>query len=181
MLVGGRSLRMGSDKAFLPWKGTPLAAHVATTVHAASGQVKLVGDPVRYGGLGFPVIPDIHAGCGPLAGVETALRDTESEWNLVVACDMPDVSAQIFTQLFDYAETSDADVVMPVGSGGRYEPLCAVWHRRALGAVETALASGIRKMTDVLPSLRHAPWLVGENRHFKNLNTPEDWSDYAAR
>src|SRR5579862_3839386 len=94
VLAGGRSRRMGRDKALLPYRGAPLIAHVAGTVEKVlddSGHVAIVGAPDRYRDLGYRVLADLFPGCGPLGGIVTALSLAESDWNLIVACDMPNL------------------------------------------------------------------------------------------
>ena len=70
VLAGGLSSRMGRDKALLPYRGKTLVEHVAETVSEAlpesSRPVAIIGDPGRYGNLGYPVHPDSVPGCGPL-------------------------------------------------------------------------------------------------------------------
>jgi molybdopterin-guanine dinucleotide biosynthesis protein A len=87
VLVGGNSSRMGRDKARLPFHGTTLVEHVASTVADAAGSVTLVGAPERYASLGFPMLVDSRTGAGPLAGIHTALASSPAAWNLIVACD----------------------------------------------------------------------------------------------
>ncbi len=84
-------------------------------VSEAAGTVALIGDPARLGHLGLPVFPDELPGCGPASGIYTALRVTETDWNLVLACDMPAVSADILRQLLRRAETSERNCVAAVG------------------------------------------------------------------
>jgi molybdopterin-guanine dinucleotide biosynthesis protein A len=179
VLVGGRSSRMGRDKALLPFRGVTLAQFVAAEVAAACGSATLVGDPETYGGLGFPTIPDALPGQGPLGGIVTALRHSASQWNVIVACDMPGISAEFVWEILAAAEASGADVLVPAGPEGRPEPLCAAWNRRALPPLEAALEGGVRKLTDALQELRAAAWNVAQVTHFANVNTPEDWARYA--
>ncbi|HXI43255.1 MAG TPA: molybdenum cofactor guanylyltransferase [Bryobacteraceae bacterium] len=179
VLAGGRSSRMGQDKALLMFKGRPLVEHVAGEVRQAAGNVTLVGNPSRYTYLGYPVIEDILPACGPLSGIHATLTHSTAEWNLVVACDMPEVTAGFLMMLLDRAAAGSADAVLPAGPSGLSEPLCAVYHRRSLEAITGALASGVRKVTDALRGLDIDVWRVPDSRYFHNLNTPQEWSCYS--
>jgi molybdopterin-guanine dinucleotide biosynthesis protein A len=169
---------MGKDKALLPFRGGPLAGHVASIVAAAAGSATLIGDPQKYGHLGYPVIPDHSPGTGPLGGIGTALRFTAAQWNLVLACDMPAISADFLRSLLDAAERLNPDALLPAGPSGRLEPLSAVYHRRCLPALQRALEAGVRKVADALLALQVAPWPVADAACFQNLNTPEEWACY---
>ena len=179
VLVGGRSSRMGRDKACLPFHGVALAQYVACTVASAANQAVLVGDPSRYAVFGYPVIPDRFPGEGPLGGILTALHHTSADWNLVVACDMPELSAEFLGRLLEAAEHSGAEALIPVGPSGRPEPLCAVYHRNVRPALETAFAAGERKVTLALAAVPTASLVMPELEPFQNVNTPEDWAGYA--
>ncbi|MEO7145698.1 MAG: molybdenum cofactor guanylyltransferase, partial [Bryobacteraceae bacterium] len=165
------------DKAWLPHRGTTLAAYVAGEVLTAAGSVTLVGDPGKYAPLGHPVVADHVAGRGPLGGILTALRTTHADWNLIVACDMPAVSADFLRRLLQAADACGGDCLAPRGENGRIEPLCAAYHRRCLPGLEQALASNMLKMQDVVRMLEPVFWPVTEPEWFANINTPADWSD----
>jgi molybdenum cofactor guanylyltransferase len=159
VLAGGRSSRMGRNKALLPFRGGVLIESVAGIVRQAAGEAILVGDPNLYAALGFTVVPDLYPGEGPLGGILTALRHSGASWNLMVACDMPDLTVDFLNDLFARAEGSGADALLPAGPSGRLEPLCAVYHSRS----------------------RPALLDVAEAARFHNVNTPEDWADHARR
>src|SRR5579871_3937549 len=118
---------MGRDKARLPFRGGSLGEFVAHTVAAAAGSVVLVGNPAEYNEFPFPVIADLHPGAGPLGGILTALHHTSADWNLVVACDMPGLSAAALQRILAAAEHSGTDALVPAGPSGIPEPLCAVY------------------------------------------------------
>jgi molybdopterin-guanine dinucleotide biosynthesis protein A len=178
VLAGGCSSRMGRDKALLEVEGSLLICRVAEAVTAAAGAVALIGDPAKYSNLGYPVFPDTFRGCGPLAGIHAALAASSADWNLVVACDMPEVEAPFLGRLLDLAKQRGTDCLLPAGESGRPEPLCGVYHRRALPAIQRALESGIRKVLDGLAGLRVEVVPVGESEPFRNINTPRDWTEY---
>ena len=171
---------MGRDKALLPYRGGVLAQIVASRVASAAGSVTLVGNAEVYRSLGFPVISDQYPGEGPLGGILTALAHTGADWNLVVACDMPAVSVLFLDGLLAEAETTAADALVPAGPSGRPEPLCAVYHRRALPTLNRAFSSGERKVMGALAGMHTVRLPVTEMAPFDNVNSPEDWLDYAA-
>lgn len=186
VLVGGRSSRMGRDKALLPFRGGALVQSVASAVREATGSATLVGDPGRYGALGYPVIPDLQPGEGPLGGILTALRHSRSDWNFVAACDMPQLNPEMLRGLIEQllsvplrAEL-ETDAILPVGPQGRAEPLCALYHRRCADAFESAFAAGVRKVTAALEPVRTIRVHVAEVSLFQNVNTPEEQAQHDA-
>jgi molybdenum cofactor guanylyltransferase len=178
VLVGGRSSRMGRDKALLPYRGRPLAQWIAAAVAESAGNVTLIGSPQLYSGVGYPVISDLFPGEGPLGGILTALRHSNAEWNLIVACDMPEIDAGLLIRLLDAARQFEADALLPVTSEGPPQPLCAVYRRTSLAPLETAFSTGIRKVTTALAGVRCLRLPMEEVSQFQNVNTPEDWAAY---
>ena len=182
VLAGGRSSRMGCDKALLPFRGGRLVESVAGAVRLAAGSAVLVGHPRLYEHLGYPAIADLYPGAGPLGGILTALHHSSADWNLVAACDMPELSAEFLKLLIDAtAGRPAADALVPIGPSGRPEPLCAVYHRRSRRALERALGRGVRSVRAALTGLRAALVSVPELKPFQNVNTPEEWAAYGAK
>jgi len=177
VLAGGKSSRMGRDKAALPYAGTTLANYVATLVQAAAGAVAILGDPQRYGSLGYPVYPDLIPACGPLGGVYTALSVTSTDWNLIVACDMPSLSSAILRALLERAGKSNTGCVAAAGSGGEPEPLCAVYHRQCLPVLKRAIDDKRFRMKDLMGELG-AETVSVPSFLLANLNTPAEWSAF---
>jgi molybdopterin-guanine dinucleotide biosynthesis protein A len=172
---------MGCDKALLPFRGGALVESVARAIGEAAGSAVLVGHPQLYQQLGYPAIPDRYPGTGPLGGILTALHHTSADWNLVAACDMPELSAEFLRGLIDAAGRSAADAVVPIGPSGGPEPLCAVYHKRSLPMLEHAMGRGVRSVRAALEDLRVTLVSVPELTHFQNVNTPEDWAGYAPK
>jgi molybdenum cofactor guanylyltransferase len=195
VLAGGASTRMGEDKALLKLGGVPLILRTARLAAPLVGSVTVVGPPERYAALGLRVLPDREAGQGPLRGIATALAHTASDWNLVVACDLPYLTAAWLEHLVSRAVASSSAAVLPQSAAAGMllpEPLCAMYHRRAGPAIEAALERGVRKVTDGLAGLRldwipPAEWKAFDSsgRLFKNVNAPEDFQqaqgDFAAK
>lgn len=175
IVTGGTSRRMGRDKARLPWRGVTLVEWIAVQVHDAVGNVTLVGAPERYGNLGIPAIGETYPGCGPLSGIEAALRHSPFDLNLVVACDMPLLESQALRDLTAAALNARADVCAAVNAAGDLEPLCAVYDRRIRPEILRALEEGRLKARDLLEQLTVNTWRASDPRMVINANCPSDW------
>jgi molybdopterin-guanine dinucleotide biosynthesis protein A len=171
VLAGGASRRMGRDKALLPLDGQTMLERIASQVQEATGSVTLIGPVERYAHLGFPVLPDVIGGCGPLGGLYTALLSTQADWNVLIACDMPNITQGFLKQLLDRAE---GDGVVPEFDG-LPNPLCAVYHRRVLAAAKSAIDRKLFKMQDFISTLRTSRWTVSDPRPLLNVNTPAQY------
>jgi molybdopterin-guanine dinucleotide biosynthesis protein A len=183
VLAGGASKRMGQPKALLPYRGTTLVEHVAKTVREAvgsAGPVQVIGDPARLGHLGLTVIPDELPGYGPASGIYTALRVTTTDWNLVLACDMPSVTADLLRVLLLRAETAERNCVAATGPYGQPEPLCAVYHRRCLPALTRSIRDKQLRMRDFVKEIG-AVWVSVDKLALANVNTPAEWAEFEAK
>ena len=174
ILTGGRSTRMGSDKALLPWRERTVIEHLSLLVASVAGSSTLVGHPERYLHLGLPALADLRPGLGPLSGLETALASTSAEWNLVLSCDIPEVTRQLLESLFSHAAASGAAVTLIRDAAEELHPLCAVYHQRCLAAARAALDRNDLRLLDVIGHLQ--PEFLDIPASFPNINTPEDWS-----
>src|SRR6185312_14897849 len=134
ILVGGRSSRMGLDKARAESDGRALALRVADKAARVCGVVSLVGNPAAYGDLGLPAIADRVPGEGPLAGIDTVLSASSCDSNLIIACDMPAIDENLLEALL----ASDGDCVLPRHENEKTEPLCAVYRRNCQPVIREA-------------------------------------------
>jgi molybdenum cofactor guanylyltransferase len=184
LLAGGKSSRMGSDKAFLDFGGQTLLDRALTVMGAVCDRVAIVGDPARFAKCESPkcesVVADIFPGCGPLGGIHAALVHSSAPLNLMLAVDMPFVSAELLAFLFAAAENTDATVTVPRTSHG-LQPLCAVYRRDFCTIAEQALRAGKYKIdaafVDVTVRLIEESELAVagfSEQTFFNVNTPQD-------
>jgi molybdenum cofactor guanylyltransferase len=166
VLAGGASVRMGRDKASLPYRGATLLDHIAAAVREAAGNVIVIG--------GTNGVPDKVPGLGPIGGLFTALSETGTDWNLIVACDMPGISADALRILLKKSEISAAECVAAAIDGAP-EPLCAVYHRRCLPKVTRALDDKRLKMLGLLAELQVETEPL-DPAALANANTPAEWA-----
>jgi molybdopterin-guanine dinucleotide biosynthesis protein A len=150
---------------------------VAAQVVVVAGNVALVGAPERYREFGFDCLPDLRPGCGPLAGIETALAAGRAECNVIVACDMPGISTGWIHALVRASKETGALCVAARDTTGRIHPLCAVYRTGALPAVRAALDAGRLKLLALMKDLNTITIDIGGK--LWNLNTPQDWDAWS--
>lgn len=176
VLAGGRSSRMGRDKALLPYKTKTLLEHVAEQVLGAAGSVTLIGDRDSYQHLGYAVVPDrVPEECGPLGGVYTALGLKTADWSLIVACDFPSICVRHLQHILEEADMS-VDCVVPVLDNGDTQPLCALYHQRCLLKIENILQRKQFRMMDFVRCLSTKTLSGWTPPLFTNINSPADWA-----
>ena len=176
VLAGGKSVRIGRDKALLVLAGETLVerglrqlAEVCETVAIAGG----AGELRQFGRL----IEDRTPGCGPLGGIVAALEDTETEWNVFVPVDVPFLPAAAWRALLEAAEGSRAAAVL-ARNGGEVQPLCGVYHSRGLGSLRESLAAGRWKVTAAVEEAGGAEYVDFEDAGwFRNVNTVEEFRE----
>src|ERR1035437_4945477 len=116
IIAGGKSSRMGADKAFLEFGGQTLLDRAVNVMSEVCDSVRIVGDPAKFTKYGSTrygsVVADIFSGCGPLAGIHAALVHSPAEVNLMVAEDMPFVSRELVAFLFATAEDADNHAIV---------------------------------------------------------------------
>ncbi len=179
ILAGGGSGRMGADKSLLPVEGRPLIQRICRQLRARFGRILIsANDPEKLRFLGLEVVPDRISWQGPLMGIASALELSSSELNFVVACDIPYIDMGFVEEMLAQADMSGADVVIPITSKGKYEPLFAVYRRSVLEPANKILASGGRRISDIFTlcnvkcvNLGDADWLI-------NLNTPAEYEKF---
>jgi molybdopterin-guanine dinucleotide biosynthesis protein A len=168
---------MGRNKALLPYRDGTLIQDIADTARLAAGSVTLVGRSGDYTHTGIAAIEDLWPGEGPLGGIVTALKHSQAQWTLILACDMPGLNAAFLGDLYAFATGSPAQAVVPVSSPERREPLCAWYNRRALEPLETLFLSGARSPSAALDALR-VEYVLCDGWDVSNVNTPGEWNQY---
>jgi len=196
ILTGGQSRRMGTDKSQLMLNGESFLDRIAGKLAAATSSVAIVGQKATEGGR-MPAlpeqptpaspptiryVPDVFPEWGALGGVHAALAACSAEWALIVACDFPFVTSELFTRLASLA--ADFDAVAPIQSDGIPQPLCALYRVvPCLIRAEQMIKTGERKPVALLQSV-HTRWvsfdelrdLAGADHFFDNINTPADYA-----
>ena len=175
VLVGGQSRRFGSPKHDVHIQGETLLERTRRILNEAIGTPALIS--------GSDELPDRRSDTGPLGGIETAFLETTEPFLIVVACDMPGLTAPLLQSLA--TNPSDADLVVPFVDN-RLHPLCARWHRRTLPGITSALDSGNYRVHELLKTLTVTKLTetdlleigIDAAKNLWNINRPEDLLRY---
>lgn len=178
--AGGVSSRMGSDKAWLEIEGEPLIKRTLKTLRPVTSSVAIIANTDVYDCLGVPVFADERHGVGPLEAVRVALSKSQTRRVLLVGCDLPFVTSELFRFLLSIPATSAA--VVPLSDDNQIEPLCAIYSKEALPAVLDLIDSGERKMARLFERVptrfvasEEMRGLKGAHLFFENINTLADY------
>ena len=179
ILAGGRSSRMGTDKSLLRLGNSTLIESAIDRMRKVTSDVSIVSprdDLAKYA----PVIHDVYPDRGPLGGIHAALASSAHELNLMLAVDMPSVSAELLKRLLAVAEESQAVVTVPQTSDG-WQPLCAVYRKAFAVIAERALKTDDYKIDRLFNQVAIRRVMEAEvekwgysSQVFMNLNTPDD-------
>jgi len=180
VLSGGKSSRMGSDKALLEVGGKPLIARAIELASKLSADVAIVGDPRKLAGFGR-VITDVFPDRGPLGGIHAALLHSNADLNLIMAVDLPFLTVKFLEFLLQEARSSAATVTV-ASVGGYFHPLCAIYRKSFAGAAERALLEARNKIDALFQDVPMR--VIGDaelnangfaSALLRNVNTPEEW------
>jgi molybdenum cofactor guanylyltransferase len=179
VLAGGKSTRMGTDKAFVEFGGSTLLARALKLAGSVCSRVSIVGPAEKFATFG-EIVEDQFPDHGPLGGIHAALRYSDADVNLLLAVDLPFVEAGFLHHLLKRAQGGKAIAIVPRAAGG-WQPLCAIYRRSFADLAEEALRRGANKI-DLLFARAEVEAIdetelknAGFSAHmFRNLNTPEE-------
>ena len=182
ILAGGEARRLGGiDKSALLVRGTSILDRQLRVLRSLTPHILIVAsDEHRYREAGVPVVCDRIRGAGSLGGLYTALVEAPTDQLVVMACDMPFLTAPFLTRLV--ALGVGADAAMPRDARGLH-PLCAAWARRAAPHLRARIDEGRLRILDALDGLDVRELDPGELARFDtdgtlllNVNTPDDYA-----
>jgi len=179
ILAGGASSRMGTDKSQLLIDRQTFTERISETLLKLTDSVTLVGRQLDTSVL--PSVPDVYPQWGALGGLHAALTACKRDWAIVVACDLPFVTAELFS--FVASLRLDHEAVVPIQPDGRPQPLASLYRvdpcrQRATELIE----AGRRRPLDLLEAVK-TRWVSFDEirnldqaeRFFVNINTPSDY------
>ena len=192
VLAGGASSRFGRDKALVRFGAIPLLLQIVKLAQTCTSEVAVVAGAQKYADLdgNLEIIEDRWPGEGPLGGIITGLQHSAAtnhpaEWNLILSCDMPFLTAEWLKFLVDRARASapEIEIILPHSAHGP-EPLCACYRTSVADPLKNVFDLGVRKVTQALQQVRtevldESVWkrFDSAGRLFWNMNTPADFEE----
>jgi molybdopterin-guanine dinucleotide biosynthesis protein A len=152
ILCGGKSSRMQSEKGFVSFKDKPFIQWVIEAIEPVTKNIYLVTDNQDYSVFGYPLIEDIYKEKGPLGGIFSALNYSKSEHNLILSCDVPNISASVIQKYLIDNLSENKDVTFLSDDRNSY-PLIAVYNKRIVPKLLEAIHADKLKLVSFLEGL----------------------------
>lgn len=184
ILAGGKSSRMGRNKAFLSIGKDTFLEHIMAQLKDFPELLISAASKNDYAGLGASVVEDIKPDCGPMGGLFSALCLCKSKWLFAVSCDVPLLSEGLIHYLLEFVSDS-YDAFVLKDRNGRIHPLCAVYSRRALDVLGDCLHNGNYKLMTALKRMKvkYVPLehSIYPDSQLANINMPEEYTALECR
>lgn len=176
VLAGGKSLRMGEDKGGIPWHGIAQRDHVAGMLSRICEQTFIsCRDEQQFEKNDWPLLPDAHAGIGPLGAILTALGKFPGKSLLVVACDLPLLDEATLAQLVNERDPSAIATTYISPHDGLPEPLITIWEPAAYPYLLQTMEQGYKCPRKALIRAERVKLIEPlDPKTLMNANTPED-------
>ncbi|MFB8787916.1 MAG: molybdenum cofactor guanylyltransferase [Potamolinea sp.] len=184
ILAGGQSSRMGRDKALIPLEGVPLLQHICeVALHCASPVYVVTPCPEKYKHIlpetcliiqEFPLLGETESH-GPLVGFAQGLTQVETDWVLLLACDLPQLQRHILQDWATELENVPPEAIALLSHQSKgWEPLCGFWRRQSLPLLTNFINQGGRSFQQFLAQHLVQELPVSDTQVFFNCNTPAD-------
>lgn len=172
ILAGGKSSRLGTNKALLRVGGTRLIDRAIQLLEPICDEI-LVMSNIALPDIKYPIIADEHKNIGPIAGIQVGLAHSKSDKNIVLACDMPNIKQSFLHALLDDS-MDDYQAIIPRHKDGSLEPLMGIYHKSLLSEFEQQIRDGQYKIISRFSEFKINYFSIEDETIFKNLNTPDD-------
>ena len=188
ILAGGKSSRMGRDKALLEYDGKQFIVQIAEELAWFTERIIARGNNCGFEGdleCEWTVIPDVFPDHGPIGGLHAALSACKSDALFVVTCDMPLIKSDLVRELcaqmrtaFDTECVDAYDVVIAVDNTGKIHPLCGVYQKSVIPVLEEQINSNQNRVMAALRNLQVKYVTIdspARAHQLANINTPADY------
>ncbi len=178
ILAGGKSSRMGTDKGLQMLCGKPLISYAIQSLSGVCSSIIISSSSDAYKSFGYPVVADEFPGIGPMGGIYSALKQSKTEKNLVLSCDLPFVSEDLLSYILGKA--GSFEVAVPWQGNQHYEPLCGFYRLSVLDQLSKFIHKGNYKLPDLFEEISINRLIINtglsfyDERLFLNINSKHD-------
>ncbi len=171
IIAGGKSSRLGKNKAFVELNGKPAVQWVLEAVSGLVSDLFIVTNtPYEYKQLGLRCVPDIKPGAGAMSGIHAALEKAPAEYVLVLSCDIPLLRRENLHPLVYAYPGFDITIF----KHKNFEPLCAIYRKNCISALYDLIDHGEHRIIDLFPSLNVKVIRTDLKHIFRSINTEDD-------
>lgn len=178
ILAGGKSSRMGTEKGLLELCGKPLIIYAIEALSGLCGSIIISSSSEAYKSFDYHVVPDEFPGIGPMGGIYSALRQSQTEKNIVLSCDLPFVSTKLLSYVLQNAH--GYQVAVPWLGNQHYEPLCGFYCLSVLDQMSSFIQKGNYKLPDLFEEITINRLVINKELNFfqeyqfLNVNSKDD-------
>ncbi len=175
ILCGGKSSRMGTEKGMVKFMNKPFIQWTIDAIKPITNNIFLVTDNPDYSVFGYPIVVDIYKEKGPVGGIYSALDQSETEFNLILSCDVPNISTSVILKYLINKINDSRDVTFLSDDKNIY-PLIAIYNKRLVPKFFDAITSNKLKLVSLLSELdcQNIKVQAEDFKFLKNINTKEE-------
>ncbi|MDR1944021.1 MAG: molybdenum cofactor guanylyltransferase [Synergistaceae bacterium] len=175
ILAGGKSSRMGTDKALLEWREKNFLETILQTLSIFKNVMISTAGKDQYGWARCAKAPDLFPGVGPIGGIYSSLASSPDEYLFITACDTPFLSADLIKSICEAASGYQCFVAKE--RDGRLHPLCGVYHKSAISVLKERIERGRYKIAPAYDLLKTGYFDLSPSQaaELKNFNTKEEY------
>lgn len=177
ILCGGKSSRMKSEKGLVLFQGKPFIEHIIQAVLPVTENIEFITNTKEYDYLPYQKTADIVKDKGPLGGIYTALEHSQTEFNLILSCDIPLISSELLTELI--SKHNQEALITVFATESRIHPLIGVYSKKLLPIIQQAIDNNELKMMYFISKVPHQIIKIEESENFPltNINSADELND----
>ncbi len=176
VLAGGESSRMGEEKSLMQFKEQKLIEFSITALKPYCSEILISSSKNIHQTFSYRIIADEYHKIGPIAGIHSALRNSHTDFIIILPCDSPMVKSQFVEYLLSQIGENDK-VIVPQYQSNK-EPLFAIYHKSILPVIELQIKNQDYRLTHILDKVNAKVIEVTDRSCFVNINTPQDFNKY---
>ena len=168
ILAGGKSSRLGTDKGLQELCGKPLISYSIKVLSELCSTIIISTSSDAYQSFGYKTVADEIPGIGPMGGIYSALKQSKTQKNLVLSCDLPFVSKELLSYIME--NSNGCQVAVPWQGNQHYEPLCGFYNLSVVEQMNDFIQNGNYKLPDLFDKISINRLVINSELEFYDDN-----------